>query len=56
MYGTDPHYFKGDDGEYYVVKKSLAGVYEVFHINDKVEQQLLKEDEEFRRFIKEYKQ
>jgi len=27
---TDAHYFKGIDGKDYVVKISLAGVYEVF--------------------------
>lgn len=53
---TDPHYFKGIDGNYYVTKISLSGQYETFLITDKAQQELLKDSEEFRKFFEEYKQ
>lgn len=53
---TDPHYFKGIDGQYYVTKIALDGKYETFLITDENQQQLLQYSDEFKKFLEEYKQ
>lgn len=50
-FNQDPHYFRGIDGNYYVTKRSLAGIYEVFFITEDVKPQLMERDDDFKKLV-----